>query len=242
MGQRERNKSVLAEMTSLSHIGWTAFDSEGVILDSRSYGLCYLTLYDLIMEGGVHQVLILQTEHRTNPENIAYTDYIVNRSQFKDAFLTKDIDLAFESGFEVNTDAHIVLVKGAIAALRVAFETPTIWPWKRIVDLGYTEDEAYALSINCSLTGYGSCCVCPPRYYLDHQVHLPMYPYESYLSGMKFKGTLGGTVKSGELHSNIQDAWGRPAEYEYDTYGKHPWYRDLDRTTLDNILQKLKDL
>lgn len=242
MGQRERNKSVLAEMTKLSNIGWTAFDSEGVILGSRSYGVCYLPLYNLIEEGGVHQVFILQTEHRTNPENIAYADYIVNRSQFKDAFLTKDIDLAFESGFEVDTNAHIVFVKGAIAALRAAFEYHTIWPWKRIVDLGYTEDEAYALSVNCSLTDYGSCRVSPPRYYRDHQVHLPMYPYESYLSGMEFKGTLGWTVKSGELHSNIQDAWGRPAEYEYYAYEKYPWKGDLDRTTLDNILQKLKDL
>ncbi len=240
MCYRETNREVIEEMSSVCNIGWTTYDAGGHLLKSKSWGVCYYSLYEYIEMGNVSRLFILQTPHRTTSDGVAYADYIINRSQFKDAFLTKSVGEALEYGFEVDCDKGIILVKGAIAALRATFEMYTLWPWKKIVDLGFSEDEAYALSVNCSLSGGNDTMCTHPRYYMDHQVHLPMYPYNTYVDGVYAPSV--NTVKSGGLHGNIQLSWGMPVGYKYNFSQEANVQYPLSRKTLENLLQTLKEL
>ena len=53
--------------------------------------------------------------------DLQFSDYILNRSGYKDVFLTKDLDEGFKSGFQINCDMPSNAVLGAIISLRETF-------------------------------------------------------------------------------------------------------------------------
>lgn len=79
-----------------------------------------------------------------NENQVAWADYIINRSIFAPAFLTTDVKDGFELGFEVNPLADYGLMKAGMIALRHPFEFEG-WDFKSVVDMGFSETEAYAL-------------------------------------------------------------------------------------------------
>lgn len=80
-----------------------------------------------------------------------YVDYIINRSPWAVAFLTKDINEAFDKDLYMNVECNRHIIAGAAVALRSAQEypeRPVIF--KMVKDLGHSEHTAWVFS--CGFT------------------------------------------------------------------------------------------
>ena len=138
--RREMQERVIKKGGGLSRHS-SSLSYLGNILKHQEVGIyCYSSITccsDLLS-----QVFLFFTPPDENQK--AWADYIVNRSIFADAFLTKDLKEGFELGFEVDTFAEYGLMKAGMIALRHAFEFDD-WDFKEVVDMGFSETEAYAL-------------------------------------------------------------------------------------------------
>ena len=74
-----------------------------------------------------------------------WCDWVINKSQYKDAFLTKDAGVGLDEGFEVNTKAPIDVMKAGMMCLR-HFAEFNDWSWIKLLGLGFDEWESYALA------------------------------------------------------------------------------------------------
>jgi len=77
----------------------------------------------------------------------AYASYILNRSMFKDVFLTKNMQSAFRNGVDLDVDQGHSYCVTAMMALREGWEFPYLLEgWTFLTKNGFDEDFAYIVS------------------------------------------------------------------------------------------------
>lgn len=116
-------------------------------------------------------------ENAYKPE--LWCDWVINRSQYKVTFLTKDAKKGLESGFEVDPTVPFELMRAGMMVLRHQFEF-TSWSWGKLLDMGFDEWESYALATHFSYSSEGG-FYGPANYPENHLLIPPEYCYASYL-------------------------------------------------------------
>lgn len=78
----------------------------------------------------------------------SWSDWVINKSFYRDAFITKDVKEGLKYGFQIDTHIDRATMQGGMFALRHIFEFKKRWCWQDFIDLGYDEYESYALASN----------------------------------------------------------------------------------------------
>lgn len=105
-----------------------------------------------------------------------WCDFVINRSMFKDAFITKCALTGLKEGFEINTHAHRGVMQAGMMMLRHVFERGT-YSWVRFKEMGFTDVESYALSSNYMIKENN---IVRTTYPANHSVHSIGQRYEVY--------------------------------------------------------------
>lgn len=130
-----------------THSSWLGFVKNGASFSKRSY-FCYAPLRnikatDLFLFFG-------ETTWRKKGTK-EWVDWILNRSFFADAFLTKNVDEASTLGISVDTRKDWAYVLGSMMVLRHQFEFLNTFTWAEFVELGLSEFDAYVAACNVYL-------------------------------------------------------------------------------------------
>lgn len=110
---------------------------------------CYYSLFSGI-HGSKLSILVVffgKDKFKKRPWLKDWCDFIINRSFFSKAFITKDVKEGLKYGFEVNLEEDAMFVRGAMMTLRWAFEH-TGFSWGQIRDMGFSEVESFGLAMN----------------------------------------------------------------------------------------------
>lgn len=150
-----------------------------------------------------------------------WCDWVINRSQYKDAFLTKDAKKGLESGFEVDTTEPFGLMRAGMMVLRHQFEFPG-WSWGELLDMGFDEWESYALATHFTYSKevgfYG-----PAKYPENHLLILPVQSYESYLghNSSTYCPECASDTAGEEFTNSLTYCWGGGDLFTEVTYPKN---------------------
>lgn len=176
---------------STAHSSWLGLDAKGNVITSSEGTICYAELTYHFTKP-IDRLFLYFGADKQNAETYRWCDWVINKSQYKDAFITKSVGEGFCQGFEVDTSKPRSLVQGAMFVLRHPFEFNG-WAWTYLVDMGYTELEAYALSSYITWAGGGF------KTFTGNSNHLLILKGSLYkaFSGDLYKEYEGRTFKEG---------------------------------------------
>lgn len=139
-----------------------------------------------------------------------WADWIINRSMFATAFITKDVAEGFEIGFEVDTSVDRYMMQSGMLALRHAFEFPG-WSWWDFIELGFSPEHSYALAANVTLDGglmwkaaYGS-----PHLVIPSEQNLDVYLGKRFVKVDNEQNLMDGA----DFRISMSKRWGCNTDY-----------------------------
>lgn len=89
-----------------------------------------------------------------DPDRIcSWANWVINKSFYKDAFITKDVEEGLKYGFQINTHVDRATMQGGMFALRHIFEFRKFWSWSDFINRGYDEYQSYALATHIYISG-----------------------------------------------------------------------------------------
>lgn len=128
-----------------AHSAYVASNLQGNVVCRSKMDVCYSDVFRV--ECKLSRITLFFGEDKIkeayDPE--LWCDWVINRSQYRDAFLTKDANVGLDKGFEVNTWAPIDVMKAGMMCIR-HFAEFLDWSWVKLVGLGFNEWESYALA------------------------------------------------------------------------------------------------
>lgn len=155
------------------HSNLLAFAQDGTVVHNKTKQGCY----DFLKSAGTPVVwLAIAFENSKTPNELVWTDWFINRSFYKDVFITKDVKEGLENFFLIDTHQPYYKMFGGMCGLRNAFEYNVLYQWdfKYFLERGYSEEVAYVLSLNTVLED-GEI---EPRYTGSN--HFPVYYGQDY--------------------------------------------------------------
>jgi hypothetical protein len=203
------------------------------------------------------------------PKNVAnraykpemWCDWVINRSFVADAFITKGVSEGMELGFQVDTKQLCCMSVSGMVMLRCAFEQ-SAWAFSYIKELGFSDTEAYALSVNLHVQDMGGKLIVSNNWFNTNHILHPKSENLSLYSGKFYNPhTEDGTLyegRSGPVASLTHSVWS-DTEWSY----KKPDFVDdcfhkevnttsifggqekkplLTKTGLKRVLKQLKEL
>ena len=193
--------------SSLAHSAYVSSDHEGYVAFMSKKDYCYADMF-CSYDGVSLKAIVLffgstTIDNAYKPE--MWCDWVINRSQYKDAFITKDAAKGLKSGFEVDTKCTVETMKAGMMCLRHAFEF-TNWSWSKLVELGFDEWESYALATHFSYNeGEGF-----TEYYglPDNHLVIPQfYRYGAFLGVAKEKDCAGTIYDFPDESFSLSSHW-----------------------------------
>lgn len=133
------------EAKAEAHSAFLAFNEGGLVYECRR-SICYrsLTYGDKMVD----EVYLFFGDTLWAKEGAhEWVNWVLNRSPFSDAFITKDSEEARKLGAEIDTSKDWAFVCGAMMALRHHFEVD-VWSWFTFVKMGLSEFDAYVCACN----------------------------------------------------------------------------------------------
>lgn len=156
---------------------WRSNLSTGV----RSY--CYSGLFAPEDSGYLEYIYLFGLLNEYTSERGKWVDFVLNRAGiFSKAFVTKNAEDFYTKGVEVDTTEPFFLVQCACQMLRQGLETSS-FGWWTFLDLGFSEEDAYVLASNFSVSEDKTCI----GEYEGFYEHLPLplgSPYKAYFGGL----------------------------------------------------------
>lgn len=206
-GQRTQFQKVIAEHSTALY--WD--EQQKVIQNLRSSSCMSMITY------GEKQITECFQFCRKSSQDVSksWHDYLINRSCFSSAYITKDVKEGYKTGFELDCTVDRAMFQGAIIAFRhpVEFE---YWDFDRFVDEGFSEDEAFALATNFVVEG-GE--IRPAGENSNHVVVNRYSPFEAYLG--KHYSPCGESFSSGVKSYAIQTSFrwyaGKRMEFDFNS-------------------------
>lgn len=203
-----------------AHINWLFQKDNGEwSVNGSLFEICYAGLFfeDLRYAGGAEQMFVFFADERWNDDTRMWTDWVLNRSPFADAFITKDVKEAETLGVEIDVDVNLFMSKAGISTLRHPFEWGYTYCWADMRRLGFSEVESYALA-QCVMINMDKTKLNRPTGYQDHRVITTDRPFSHY-EGKAYKPVNEDhTIRDYENVGGLQNSWGSTSEN----------YRDLD--------------
>lgn len=80
-----------------------------------------------------------------------WLDWVINRSPFSKAFLTKDVEEGLALGFELNPNCEHNLMRAGGMSLRTTHEFSE-FAFSKVLELGFSEEESFAFCCNFSIS------------------------------------------------------------------------------------------
>lgn len=237
---------------ALSHSSYICFDDKGYVTGDGDNQSClsYITYsrklpeYAFIFFGND----VIHNSYRGDK----WCDWVINRSQYSDAFITKDVNNGFKNGFEINTKSNRMILNAGLIAIRHAFEFSN-WSWGHFIELGFSEHESYCLSSNCKVVGKHL------EAFIGNTNHLVIPPVEKFnlYEGCGFNcnnrelnclSTLGWGCSSDRYSSEYLDL-DNIKELEYFKRGSNSVFNShevdcvkFNKTNVEKILKYLKEI
>lgn len=128
-----------------AHSAFLAFNEEKLVYTVQA-DICYRSL--TYGNESVDEVYLFFGEKLWAIEGAhEWVDWVLNKSPFSEAFITKDSEEARKLGVAVDTSKDWAFVCGAMMALRHHFEVEN-WSWFTFVKTGLSEFDAYVCACN----------------------------------------------------------------------------------------------
>lgn len=114
-------------------------------IHSSRFSPCYATIF---FGTNFKKVLLFFGEDLVTDSCLEYVNWVLNRSFWADAFVTKNPREGFLEGFELDLHQDLALVQSGAMVLRHPFEWFGTWSWHHFREVGFSEEECFALASN----------------------------------------------------------------------------------------------
>lgn len=133
----------ISNVTPVAHSSYLYVDSDGGV-SSKLSAVC---LADITYSSKPISLLVIAfgSWFNKDKDKLLWVDYIINRSNYRDAFLTKDVEEGMEHGFFVDVTKPKYIVNAGLLAIRHQFEFED-WIFNEVLSMGFSEEESYMLS------------------------------------------------------------------------------------------------
>jgi hypothetical protein len=152
----EELKKLLGDFIRLNNkkgvASFASINEKGVICDKGLSSGCHANLRYMskgaVLLSNWHQNMTTYLEDvKSYPSMRRFAEYLIQRSNFADAFVTKDLDDVLKNGFMVDCTLPRDYVSAASVATRVCYEKPgKTTLWGNLVDLGVNENLAFLMT------------------------------------------------------------------------------------------------